>query len=309
MTMDPARRPATTATTRRPRGSPIEAYEAAADPARFPKQITREGLRPWAREEALPRRRTGSGGSAGPELRSTSFTPSRPDRQRLRRLDRARVARAAARRWAQLEREAQRAYASQGWAGFPDVSRRPGDLGCDFVRQIDARVPVRPRRPDRRRRGVVDDPRGRRAAERRAACRSAPGSTCPRDAVEVVARRLDPPSTSAHGAAPAQRLRGRRGRPRPARRAGRRTGSASSAGSSRRHGRPRTLHRDRPGSAEVDRAWLGVRRRDPRRLRLRRASSSTSSPVVRGRAGAAAAGRAVRRVDRAGRRAAARRAS
>jgi hypothetical protein len=43
--------------------------------------------------------------------------------------------------WAQVEREAQRAYASQGWAGFPDVSTDPNAIGCDYMTQIDSRVP------------------------------------------------------------------------------------------------------------------------------------------------------------------------
>ena len=39
--------------------------------------------------------------------------------------------------WAAVERDAQREYASQGWAGFPDVPTDPNALGCDFFTQVD----------------------------------------------------------------------------------------------------------------------------------------------------------------------------
>ena len=43
--------------------------------------------------------------------------------------------------WAQLAREAQREYASQGWAGFPDEPADPAEIGCVRFTQIAARVP------------------------------------------------------------------------------------------------------------------------------------------------------------------------
>ena len=43
--------------------------------------------------------------------------------------------------WAQVERESQREYASQGWAVFPDVPDDPDQLGCDTFTQVGSRVP------------------------------------------------------------------------------------------------------------------------------------------------------------------------
>ena len=41
----------------------------------------------------------------------------------------------------QIERAAQREYASQGWATFPDVPADPAQLGCDRFTQVASRVP------------------------------------------------------------------------------------------------------------------------------------------------------------------------
>ncbi|GAA2793100.1 hypothetical protein GCM10020219_075310 [Nonomuraea dietziae] len=68
-------------------------------------------------------------------------------------------------------------YASQGWAGFPDLPTDPAQLGCDFFTQVDARVPF----PRARHRGR---PRPRRRSSTArwcdlpAASRSAPCWTC-----------------------------------------------------------------------------------------------------------------------------------
>ena len=46
------------------------------------------------------------------------------------------------RSWAAVERDAQREYASQGWAGFPDVSTDPNALGCDYLTLVESRTPL-----------------------------------------------------------------------------------------------------------------------------------------------------------------------
>jgi hypothetical protein len=43
--------------------------------------------------------------------------------------------------WAQIEAEASRFYASQGWANTPDAPGDPNKIGCDYLTQVDSRVP------------------------------------------------------------------------------------------------------------------------------------------------------------------------
>ncbi len=138
MTMNPAPSPGNHGGHQEAALLAIEAYEAAADPARYPNQITREGLRPWAAKKLLTTAVRGTAGSAGPNC-STSYTPA-DTTDDIYGVWAGRESRSGE-TWAQLERQAQRAYASQGWAGFPDVSSDPSTIGCDFVRQIDSRVP------------------------------------------------------------------------------------------------------------------------------------------------------------------------
>ncbi len=138
MTMNPAPSPGNHGGHQEAALLAIEAYEAAADPKRYRNQITREGLRPWAAKKLLTTSVRGSAGSAGPSC-STSYTPADPTDD-IYGVWAGRESRSGE-TFAQLEREAQRKYASQGWSGFPDVSSDPSAIGCDFVRQIDARVP------------------------------------------------------------------------------------------------------------------------------------------------------------------------
>lgn len=115
----------------------VEAYAAAGDPDRFPEQITKEGLRPWSPAKVLMRASAASA-PTGPSC-SSDFTRRDPTANLFGVWagDRAE----SGQTWAALEREAQRVYASQGWAGFPDVPSDPNAIGCDFLQQIDARVP------------------------------------------------------------------------------------------------------------------------------------------------------------------------
>lgn len=116
-----------------------EAYYAAGDPSRFPGQIKREGLDPFAPSKLFSTGVRGSGESTGANC-ATSMTPDDPADD-IYGVWSGRRSRTQGKTWAQIEREAQRKYASQGWAGFPDVPSDPSKLGCDFLRQIDARVP------------------------------------------------------------------------------------------------------------------------------------------------------------------------
>lgn len=116
----------------------IEAYYAAGDPARFPEQVTQDGLEPFAPDRLFTTQARGQAGGTGATC-PTSFRPANPAENIYgvwsgRRAESGKT-------WAQVEREAQREYASQGWAGFPDVSPDPAALPCDYMMQIDARVP------------------------------------------------------------------------------------------------------------------------------------------------------------------------
>jgi LmbE family N-acetylglucosaminyl deacetylase len=139
LTMDPAPTPGNHGNHQEAARLAVEAFYAAADPKAFPEQITREGLRPFAAARLL----TGGGRGAsqtGPSC-AASFRPANPA-QNVYGVWSGRASRSqGGRTWAAIERDAQRAYASQGWAVFPDVPADPGRLGCDFFTQVDARVP------------------------------------------------------------------------------------------------------------------------------------------------------------------------
>jgi LmbE family N-acetylglucosaminyl deacetylase len=117
----------------------VEAYDAAADPSAFRGQITREGLRPWRVKRLF---RSGASGSysdsTGPEC-VTSFNPTEPTDETFGVWSGERSE--SGETWAAIERAAQREYASQGWATFPDVPADPAQLGCDRFTQIGSRVP------------------------------------------------------------------------------------------------------------------------------------------------------------------------
>ncbi len=138
MTMSPAPSPGNHGAHQEAALLLIEAYYAAGDPSRYPAQITRDGLEPFSPDKLLTIAVSGQAGATGPNC-PTSFTPTNPADDIYgvwggRRAENGKT-------WAQIEREAQRKYASQGWAGFPDVSSDPAQIGCDYVTQIDARVP------------------------------------------------------------------------------------------------------------------------------------------------------------------------
>ncbi|MFD1540720.1 sugar-binding protein [Nonomuraea guangzhouensis] len=138
LTMDPAPSPGNHGNHQQAARLAVEAFYAAADPKAFPEQITREGLRPFA-----PARLFLGGGrgtsQVGPTCAAT-FRPANPA-QNVYGVWSGRASQSQGKTWATIEREAQRSYASQGWAVFPDVPSDPAQLGCDFFTQVDSRVP------------------------------------------------------------------------------------------------------------------------------------------------------------------------
>ena len=115
-----------------------EAYFAAADSRSFPEQISRERLRPWSVGRLF--HQGGAGGGTG-QACARDFTPQTPATVSYGVWGGRASARNGGKTWAQVEREAQRIYVSQGWAGFPDVPSDPQEIGCDYFTQIHSRVP------------------------------------------------------------------------------------------------------------------------------------------------------------------------
>ncbi|MDO9381213.1 MAG: sugar-binding protein [Nocardioidaceae bacterium] len=140
MTMDPTPSPGNHGGHQESALLAAEAYQVAGDPKAFPEQLTRDGLRAFAPSKLLTNANDSvvTPGAPGRSC-TTSFTPavSADDVYGVWSGRRAR----SGDTWAQVERDAQRAYASQGWSGFPDVAADPAALGCDYVRQVESRVP------------------------------------------------------------------------------------------------------------------------------------------------------------------------
>ncbi|HEX7746100.1 MAG TPA: sugar-binding protein, partial [Micromonosporaceae bacterium] len=138
VTMDPAPSPGNHGNHQEAARLAIAAYYAAADPNAFPEQIRTEGLAPFAPAKILLNRARGTG-PTGPAC-VTTFQPV--DRsQDIYSVWSGTVSQEQGRTWAAIERDAQRQYASQGWAVFPDVPSDPALLGCDRFTLVDSRVP------------------------------------------------------------------------------------------------------------------------------------------------------------------------
>ncbi|WP_284304906.1 sugar-binding protein [Mobilicoccus caccae] len=114
----------------------VEAYAAAADPSAFPEQLTKEGLKPFAPSRLLLRSAWGTQAD-GPEC-AAGFAPKDPTQNVFGVWGGHQAP--DGRTWAAVERDAQREYRSQGWAGFPDVPTDPAALGCDIFTQVASRV-------------------------------------------------------------------------------------------------------------------------------------------------------------------------
>jgi LmbE family N-acetylglucosaminyl deacetylase len=135
-TMDPAPSPGNHGNHQDAARLATEAFEAAGDPKRFPEHIRSEGLKPFAPAKLLNR---GTATAPTGEQCMAQLTTKDPT-QTVYGVWAGATA-PDGRSWAAVERDAQRQYASQGWAGFPDVPTDPTRIGCDVFRQIDSRVP------------------------------------------------------------------------------------------------------------------------------------------------------------------------
>ncbi|MDN3351674.1 sugar-binding protein [Actinomadura sp. DC4] len=115
----------------------VEAYYLAADPTAFPSQLTKEHLRIWRAGRLLHQEHLVTAGT-GPAC-ETTFTPTDPSAD-VYGVWAGRTSRQGG-TWAQIEAEAKRFYASQGWANTPDAPGDPNQIGCDYLTQVDSRVP------------------------------------------------------------------------------------------------------------------------------------------------------------------------
>ncbi|MFC5183857.1 sugar-binding protein [Actinomadura harenae] len=138
VTMEPAPLPGQHGNHQQAARLATEAYFAAADPKAFPSQLSKEKLTAWS-----PGRLFGTGGASGPTGPScaSGLTTSSPATLSYGVWGGRASARNGGKTWAQVEREAQRMYVSQGWGGFGDVPADPAKVGCDFFTQIHSRVP------------------------------------------------------------------------------------------------------------------------------------------------------------------------
>ncbi len=120
----------------------VDAFEAAADPERFPEQITNEGLAPWS-ASAIYQSGAAVESAPGPDC-ATTFTAADPS-QSIYGVWQGTISDANdGRTWGEVARDGQRTYASQGWAVFPDASSNPDEIGCNYFTLIDSRVPRSP---------------------------------------------------------------------------------------------------------------------------------------------------------------------
>lgn len=138
VTMNPAPSPGNHGNHQEAARLAIEAYRLAGDPNAFPEQITKEGLKPFSPDRVFMRSAAGTS-ATGPQC-AKGFVPTDPS-QTVYGVWGGTTA-PDGRTWGAVERDAQRVYASQGWAGFPDVPADPNALGCDYFTLVDSRAPL-----------------------------------------------------------------------------------------------------------------------------------------------------------------------
>ncbi|MDQ3542136.1 MAG: PIG-L family deacetylase, partial [Chloroflexota bacterium] len=118
----------------------VDAFYAAADGNSFPDQLSDEGLSTWDVGKIV--RSGGAGeGQPGPDC-ATTYVPADPTDVVYGVWAGNTSDANGGRTWADIEREAQRTYASQGWAAFPDAETDPAAITCDYFTLIDSRVPL-----------------------------------------------------------------------------------------------------------------------------------------------------------------------
>ncbi|MEV1332132.1 sugar-binding protein [Micromonospora costi] len=140
MTMNPSPTPGNHGNHQQAARFAAEAFHAAADPTAFPEQLTKEGLKPFRAATFVRTGGTGSS-SAGPACAS-SFTPTVPTDQVFGVWEGTRSAQGKT--WAEIEVDARREYATQGWAGTAAAPTDPAAVRCDFYTLVDSRVPYDP---------------------------------------------------------------------------------------------------------------------------------------------------------------------
>lgn len=119
----------------------IDAFYSAADPTVFPGQIDDEGLSVWRASRIM---RSGASGeeTPGPECAETYQPAETTDV--VYGVWNGMESEINGTNWGAVARMAQKAYASQGWAGFPDAPTDPDEIGCVFFTLIDSRAPFDP---------------------------------------------------------------------------------------------------------------------------------------------------------------------
>ncbi|MDN4073878.1 sugar-binding protein [Fictibacillus terranigra] len=122
----------------------VEAFYAAADPKMFPEQLNIEGLKPWEAKKIVYRGASGKGMNG--EKCESSFVPDEST-DKVYGVWSGRESEKYDKSWAQVEREAQRMYKSQGWATFQDAPSDPNELSCDYFTEFDSRVPTTSGKP------------------------------------------------------------------------------------------------------------------------------------------------------------------
>jgi LmbE family N-acetylglucosaminyl deacetylase len=117
----------------------VAAYDAAGNPDIYPEQVTAEGLEAWSPSKLFttPFYRDAPTG----EDCVTGATPA-DETETVYGVWAGTASEVNdGKTWAQVEQEARRVYASQGWAGFADAPTDPAEIGCDYFLLIDSRVP------------------------------------------------------------------------------------------------------------------------------------------------------------------------
>ncbi|MEW2473855.1 sugar-binding protein [Micromonospora gifhornensis] len=117
----------------------VDAFYAAADPKKFPEQITKEGLEPWRVSRIFQTGGSGSG-NMGPSC-ETSFTPAEASNVIFGTWQGYESARHDGNRWNTVTTWARREYVSQGWGNSAFPTTNPDNIGCNRLTLIDTRTP------------------------------------------------------------------------------------------------------------------------------------------------------------------------
>jgi LmbE family N-acetylglucosaminyl deacetylase len=118
----------------------VDAYYAAADPNAFAHHVSDEGYEVWSASSIY---QNGASGTAetGPDCAAT-YVPTEPTDTIFGVWQGTASEANGGEAWAQVAREGQQMYASQGWAVFPDMPTDPAELACNYFTLIDSRVAI-----------------------------------------------------------------------------------------------------------------------------------------------------------------------